>query len=188
MCISIRKIGVGYDVQEVYKQKMAENYTYENLPKNKMFHNFFTLDRDNVRFVIGSDSNNGVSLVAYTESVDTDKINDIYVRYLELFFKNQYSPMPEHARKAMSSDKDMTILNGASDSSGDMVILGTMPDPKDDTKTVWLAFILSPARLGFRTPNRTQYSRTPSGDSSRSIDLWDVIGTAGTVAGLFSLF
>lgn len=188
MCISIRKIGLGYDVQAVYKEKLADNYNYESLPKNKMFHNFFTLDRENVRFVIGSDSNNGISMMAYTESVDTNKINDIYVRYLELFFKNQYAPMPEHARKSMSSDKDITILNGASDSSGDMVILGTMIDPKDPEKTVWMAILLSPTRLGYRVPTRTQYSRTSSGDRASSIDLWDVIGTAGTVAGLFSLF
>lgn len=188
MCISIGEIGLGSDVQAVYKNKIADNYRYEALPKHKMFHNFFTLDKDDIRFVIGSDKNNGVSMMAYTKSVDKAEIDGIYILYLELFFKSKYTPMPEHIKKSMSTDTDVKLLNGATDSNGDMVILGTIPDPKDEFKTVWMAIVLSPSRLGYRVPSRERYSSTPHGESCRSMDLWEMIGTAGTVAGLFSLF
>ena len=37
MCITIRKIALGDDVQAIYRAKKEQEYTYEKLPANKLF-------------------------------------------------------------------------------------------------------------------------------------------------------
>lgn len=188
MCITIRKIALGDDVQAIYRAKKEQEYTYEKLPENKLFYNLFTLSKGNERILIGSNKFNQTAMFVYSESVEAGKINDIYVRYLELFFKQGYKPMPDHLKSKFSVDDDFQLLNGAMDASGDMVILGKSKDPKQEGRELWMSIVMSPSKLGYRVPDRTRYSRTPSGDACRSMDIWDMIGTAGTVAGLFSLF
>lgn len=188
MCITVRKIALGDDVQAIYRAKKEQGYTFEKLPENRLFYNLFTLTKDNERILIGSNKLNQTAMFVLAESVEPSNINDIYVKYLELFFKHGYKPMPDHLKSKFSVDDDFQLLNGAMDSSGDMVILGKSKDPKQEGRELWMSIVMSPNRLGFRLPDRTRYSRTPSGEACRSMDIWDMIGTAGTVAGLFSLF
>jgi hypothetical protein len=188
MCIIIRKIGLGDDVQAIYRAKTAQNYTYEKLPQNRLFYNLFSLKKDNERILVGSNKLNQTAMFVYSESFEAGKINDIYVKYLEFFFKLGLKPMPEHFKSKFSVDDDFQLLNGAMDSAGDMVILGKSKDPKQEDRELWMAIVLSPSKLGYRVPDRTRYSPTSAGETSRSLDIWDMIGTAGTVAGLFSLF
>lgn len=188
MCVTIRKISLGDDVQAIYRTKKAQDYTYEELPKSKLFHNLFTLKKGEERILVGSNKLNQTTMFVYSESIDTSKINDMYVKYLEVFFKLGYKPMPDHLKSKFLIDDDFQLLNGAIDGSGDMVILGKSKDPKQEGKDLWMAIVLSPSRLGYRVPSRERYSKTPDGEACRSMDIWDMIGTAGTVAGLFSLF
>lgn len=188
MCISIRKIGLGDDMQSVYHQKKAENFEYSSLPVSKLFHNLGSLKKDNTRIVLGSDKYNKLTMFVYTESVPSSSINDIYIKYLEFFFKQQLMPMPESLKSALSVDEDLRILNGAMNSKGEFVILATTKDTDDDTKTVWMAIVVSAPKMGYRVPSRSRYSPTPRGNDDWSMDVWNMLGAAGTVAGLFSLF
>lgn len=188
MCITVRKIALGDDVQSIYRAKKEQGYIFEKRPENRLFYNLFTLSKDNERILIGSNKRNQTAMFVLAESVEPSKINDIYVKYLELFFKQGYKPMPDHLKSKFSVDDDFQLLNGAMDASGDMVILGKSKDPKQEGRELWMSIVMSPSKLGYRVPDRTRYSRTPSGDACRSMDIWDMIGTAGTVAGLFSLF
>lgn len=188
MCISIRKIGLGDDIQAVYHQKKSENFEYSNLPASKLFYNLGILKKDNIRIVLGSDKSNKLTMFVHTESVSSSSINDIYVQYLEFFFKQQLMPMPESLKSVFSVDEDLRILNGAMNSKGEFVILATTKDTDDVSKTVWMAIVVSPPKMGYRIPERSRYSPTPRGNDDWSMDVWNMLGAAGTVAGLFSLF
>lgn len=188
MCITIRKIGLGNDVQEIYHKKKEENYHYEKLPENKLFYNLFSLKKDDLRFIVGSNKKNKTSMFVLSESFEKERMNDIYVKYLELFFKIECKPMPDHVKSKFSTDDEFKLLNGAMNANGDMVILGTMADPKNESKNLWLTIVISPSLMGYRIPERSRYSSTASGDACRSMDIWDMLGTAGTVAGIFTLF
>lgn len=188
MCLTIRKIGLGDDVQALWNFKKAEGYSYQKLPDNKLFFNFFRLSKDNENVIIGSNKKNEVSMFVYSESIPSANINDIYVKYLEFLFKNRYSPMPDHLKKSFPVNDDFQLFNGAMSSNGDFVLLGKSKDTHDVNRDIWMSIVGSPSRMGQRIPDRTRHSRTASGEDSRSLDIWDVIGTAGTVAGIFSLF
>jgi len=187
MCIKLRKIELGMDVQEVYNTKKSEDYSFKRLDGNRLFMHLFRLDKDKERILVGSDRHNRTAMFMYSESVPNASINDIYVKYLELFFQSQYKPMPDHLKQAFSVEADFCLLNGAMNSRGDCVLLGTSKDPEDDSRSMWMVLAISPSMMGYTTPRKTRKVRQSDG-SSRPLDMWDVLGTVGTVAGLFSLF
>lgn len=187
MCIRLRKIELGDDVQQVYNVKKGEGYTFKKLPDNNLFTNLFRLDKDQERIVVGSNRYNQTSMFMYSESVPTDSINGIYVKYLELFFQSQYKPMPDILKSSFSIDDEFCLLNGAMNGRGDCVLLGTSKDPAASERSLWMVLVVSPHMMGYRMPSKPKKVQYSDG-SSRPIDMWDVLGTAGTVAGLFSLF
>lgn len=190
MCLSIRKVSIGDDVQAIYKKKLDENYTYTRLPENKFFYNLFSLKKEDHGFIIGSDRTNGTSMFVFSESIPVGCVNERYITYLEFFLKERLIPMPEHIKTAFSkADDDFVVLNGASNSDGNMVIIGTVKDSKNPDKALWTAIVLSPSRMGVSTkPSRSYFGRSSKNESSISSDLWTVLSGVGTIAGLSSLF
>lgn len=144
MCLTIRKIGLGDDVQSLWNAKKAEGYSYQKLPDNKLFFNFFRLSKDNENVIIGSNKKNEVSMFVYSESIPSANINDIYVKYLEFLFKNRYAPMPEHLKKSFPVNDDFQLLNGAMSSNGDFVLLGKSKDTHDLNRDIWMSIVGSP--------------------------------------------
>lgn len=187
MCIKLRKIELGMDVQEVYNIKKADDYAFKKLDDTRLFTHLFRLDKGHEHILVGADRHNRTAMFMYSESVPTVSINDIYVKYLELFFHSQYKPMPEHLKTAFSVEADFGLLNGAMNGRGDCVLLGTSKDPEDESRSMWMVLAISPSMMGYIMPSKTRKIRQSDG-SSRPIDMWDVLGTVGTVAGLFSLF
>lgn len=191
MCVSIRDVCIGADVQAIYKKKLEENYTYTNLPKNKLFYNLFSLKKDEHGFIVGSDRTNGTSMFVFSESIPVNSVNTRYINYLELFLKDQLIPMPEHIKNEFSkADNDFVLFNGASNSAGHMVIIGTVKDDKNPEHMLWTAIVLSPSRLGLNTQlsSRSYFNRNSKNESSISSELWAVLSGVGTIAGLYSLF
>jgi hypothetical protein len=191
MCLSIRDVFIGANVQAIYKKKLEENYTYTRLPENKLFYNLFSLKKDDHSFIIGSDRTNGTSMFVLSESIPVNSVDKRYITYLEFFLKEKLIPMPEHIKNEFSkADTDFVVLNGASNSAGHMVIIGTVKDDKNPDHMLWTAIVLSPSRLGLNTQRSSgsYFNSSSKNESSISSDLWAVLSGVGTIAGLYSLF
>lgn len=187
MCIQISGISTGLAARTVYDKMKEAGYSYERLEGGKFLNNAFRLTKGDIDFVIGSNSNNIVSMYTYAESIPTSAINKKYISYLELFYSAGYKALPDSLKSQVAAaDTDITFLNGGSNYNQDFVLIGYFKDPKNSDNSIWVSIVVSPTLMGFSKTRRQAYTR--SKNESSEIDVWDIIGGASAVAGLFGLF
>lgn len=187
MCLTVGGIGIGMDVQAIYKEKKADGYLYERLPENKIFYNLFSLTKENVRFIVGSNRSNSTAMFVSTKSIPISDIEKNYILYLEAFFKFQLKPMPEKIKQAFAeNDSSLVMLNGASNSNNDMLLIAKSPDKENPENMIWTTIVISPSSLGIATTHRSLSTQTHK--KNDSLDMWDILSGVGALSGIYSLF
>lgn len=157
MCLIIDKVGLGYNIQQVVDQKLNEGFQFGKLPKDHHFFNTLTFDKHNVRFVIGSDIKNAISFYSFSKDIDITDVDSLHIYYLEMLLSNHTQSIMSEVQTFFQNASNFNLLSAATNSQGNIVAVGTIKHPEDDSKVTFRVIALSSTLLIKKNEYETQY-------------------------------
>lgn len=179
---SVLNIELGSDFELASKSRQDKGWKIDSDIKNKIFYHGVRFEKEGDQLLLACDRKMRVSLISLSRTCqDEADFNQRYIEHLEVALRNGVSAMPKYAIDEINQDNPKAeLVNLFYNRKQELAFL--MRDTSQG-KPVLLATFLSMTLVGLASERRVSGSY----DSS-DLSIADIIGVAGGIAGIASLF